>query len=113
MHFDDYQVAACTLAEYPNVGSNLVYPALGLAGESGEVADKIKKYWRNTGAMDMSQLTTEQRAGIVLELGDILWYIAALADELDVTLDDVADRNLNKLYDRRIRGVIKSEGDNR
>jgi NTP pyrophosphatase (non-canonical NTP hydrolase) len=113
MHFDEYQRQALETAQYPNVGSNLVYPAMGLAGEAGEYCDKIKKMWRNKGVMDVSKLTIEERIEMVKELGDALWYIAASAKELDVDLSTVAFENLSKLQDRRKRGVIKSSGDNR
>jgi NTP pyrophosphatase (non-canonical NTP hydrolase) len=86
---------------------------MGLAGEAGEYCDKVKKMWRNKGVMDMSLLTVPERVGMVKELGDILWYIAASAKELDVDLSTVAFENLNKLESRRARGVIKSQGDNR
>jgi NTP pyrophosphatase (non-canonical NTP hydrolase) len=113
MHFDEYQRRALETAQYPNVGSNLIYPAMGLAGESGEYCDKIKKMWRNKGVMDASMLTIQERIEMVKELGDALWYIAASAKELDVDLSTVAFENLSKLESRRARGVIKSSGDNR
>lgn len=111
--FDEYQRAALTTAEYPNVGENLVYPAMGLAGESGEFCDKVKKMWRNGGAMDGHKLTSEKRMEMLKELGDVLWYIAACAKEMNASLSFIAQENINKLLDRRARGVIKSEGDNR
>ena len=111
--FDEYQRAALTTAEYPNVGENLVYPAMGLAGESGEFCDKVKKMWRNGGAMDGHKLTSEKRMEMLKELGDVLWYIAACATEMNASLSFIAQENINKLLDRRARGVIKSEGDNR
>src|ERR1035437_1913729 len=113
LSFDEYQENALETAAYPNVGSNLVYPAMGLAGEAGEYCDKVKKMWRNKGVMDVSRLTIGERIEMVKELGDILWYIAASAKELDVDLSTVAYENLIKLRSRRLRGVIKSEGDNR
>lgn len=115
MELNSYQELAVATAEYPRQGDNLLYPALGIAGESGEVADKIKKLWRNKGvtsALD-KDFTEEDAKALILELGDVLWYVAALANELKVTLNDVATTNINKLYDRKERGVIKSEGDNR
>ena len=113
MDFNEYQDKATALATYPDVGSNMVYPALGLAGEAGEVAEKVKKMWRNHSTMDGSDLTAEQRDAIVKEIGDVLWYAAALAKEIGVKLGAIAVVNLVKLYDRRERGVIKSQGDNR
>jgi NTP pyrophosphatase (non-canonical NTP hydrolase) len=111
--FDNYQRAAVALASYPNVGTNMVYPALGIAGEAGEVADKVKKFWRNKGITDGADLTAGEKDALVKELGDVLWYIAALGKEIGVSLSDIAAANIAKLTDRRERGVINSEGDNR
>jgi NTP pyrophosphatase (non-canonical NTP hydrolase) len=108
-----YQEKALGTAVYPNVGSNMVYPALGLAEEAGEVAGKVKKLWRNHGTMDGSNITNEQREAIIKELGDVLWYCAALSKEIGITLGSIALGNIEKLQDRAARGVIKSEGDNR
>jgi NTP pyrophosphatase (non-canonical NTP hydrolase) len=113
MNFNQYQIEAMENAEYPNIHSNLVYPALGLAGEAGEVVDKVKKYWRNEGKTAGKSLTETERHSLILELGDVLWYVSALSEELGVALDTVAELNIKKLVDRRARGVIKSEGDNR
>jgi len=113
MNFNDYQKSALTTATYPLLGSNMAYPALGLAGEAGEAADKVKKIWRNQGAVDSKQYTPEQRLEIAKELGDVLWYIAALTSEMGYQLDTIAQMNIAKLLDRQKRGVIKSEGDNR
>src|ERR1017187_10384362 len=113
MNFAQYQEAAWGTASYPDKGTNLIYPALGLAGESGEAVDKVKKYWRNFGSTNAAQLTEEQRIELGKEIGDVLWYIAAMASELGYTLEDVAVANIAKLQDRKARGVIKSEGDNR
>lgn len=113
MEFDDYQRRVLKTAMYPDVGRNLVYPAMGLAGEAGEACDKIKKMWRNKGVMDASKLTIQERVEIVKELGDVLWYIAAVAKELDTDLSTVAVENIRKLEDRHARGVTKGEGDNR
>jgi NTP pyrophosphatase (non-canonical NTP hydrolase) len=111
MNFDEYQHEALKTADYPKMGGNLIYPALGLAGEAGEVTDKIKKYWRNFGIKSGGQLTDEQRHLIALEVSDVLWYCSAMAFELNMSLDDIAQLNLKKLKDRQQRGVIKSEGD--
>ena len=116
MNFNDYQKKAFKTAQYPlkNEG-NIIYTSMGLAGESGECLDKIKKYWRNSGFdyLHTEDLSNGQKEAICLELGDVLWYIAAFATELGISLDDVAYINLNKLKDRKERDVIKSEGDNR
>lgn len=113
LSFNEYQEKAVSLAEYPNRGFNLIYPALGLAGEAGETVDKIKKLWRNSNKTATHQLTDEERNALVKELGDVLWYVSALAAELNFQLEDVAQINLDKLFDRRARNVIRSEGDNR
>src|ERR1039458_8821539 len=117
MHFSEYEEVAMSTAVYGNaqegVDGNLVYPALGLAGEAGEVVDKVKKNWRNNQSMTAANLTFEQRKEFAKELGDVLWYVTACAKELGFSLHDIARINLQKLLDRRARGVIKSEGDNR
>ena len=113
MELNNYQYEAIKTAEYPCVGTNLVYPAMGLVGEAGEVCDKVKKRWRNTGKMSAHDMPQDERNEIVKELGDVLWYISACASELGIHLNTVAQVNLDKLNDRRNRGVIKSSGDNR
>lgn len=102
MTFDEYQMAAKKTAIYPREYS-VVYPALGLAGEAGEVANKVKKMIRD-GAGTQS---------VIDEVADCLWYIAALASDLGVSMDDLAQKNLDKLADRAERGVIGGNGDNR
>jgi NTP pyrophosphatase (non-canonical NTP hydrolase) len=113
LSLDVYQGMATKSASYPQLGSNMVYPALGLVGEAGEVAEKIKKLWRNKDIMSSHKLTEEDKQAIIKELGDCMWYVAALACELRVNLSLVARQNIDKLRDRLDRGVIKSEGDNR
>jgi NTP pyrophosphatase (non-canonical NTP hydrolase) len=113
LNFDDYQDLALSTAVYQSVGENLVYPAMGLAGETGEYVDKVKKNWRNAGSMSSANLSYEQRKEFAKELGDVLWYIAASARELGMDLSEIAVQNITKLSDRRNRDVIKSEGDNR
>lgn len=105
MTLDEYQELAMLTAQYPSVSPLPIYPALGLAGESGEFADKVKKAWRNGTPLD--------REATLRELGDVLWYVAAAARDVGSTLEEVAQLNLAKLADRRDRGVIKGEGDNR
>lgn len=99
-------------ALYRGQGSSfgMAYATLGLAGEAGEVAEKIKKVLRDTGGGDLS---AEQRKAIALELGDSLWYLDAVAFECGLTLEEIARANLEKLADRRARKVIHGEGDNR
>ena len=113
MDFNSYQQEAFSLAQYPQSGANLIYPALGLAGEAGEAADKVKKIWRNQGLTSAAGYTGEQKYELGKELGDVLWYLAALSTELGYNFEDIAKINLEKLHDRTKRGVVKSEGDNR
>jgi NTP pyrophosphatase (non-canonical NTP hydrolase) len=113
MTFNEYSVAALKSADYPNMNANLIYPALGLAGEAGEFAEKVKKNWRNKGSMSALNLSPEQRTEFLKEIGDCLWYCAAACEELGYSLDAAAEANIYKLRDRAARGVIKSEGDNR
>lgn len=96
-------------AEYPKIGEGFVYPVLGLVGEAGEVAEKIKKLFRNDGGI----LTDSHRTEIKKEIGDVLWYMAAPSRELGFSLNDVAQANIEKLRSRKERGVLKSTGDNR
>lgn len=111
--FDEYQKRVGKLAQYPNIGTNLLYPALGIGGESGEVVDKIKKLWRNRGITSGKDLDLTTRTEIVKEAGDVLWYLQQLATELGVPFSLLAEVNVLKLEDRTARGVVKGEGDNR
>ncbi len=109
MIFDEYQKQSRKTAVYPDAGNNFIYPTLGLAGESGEVAEKIKKVLRDkSGIIDEA---TKQE--IAKELGDVLWYLSQIASELGLSLEEVASENLKKLFSRKDRGVIKGSGDNR
>jgi NTP pyrophosphatase (non-canonical NTP hydrolase) len=109
MTLNDYQVAARRTAIYPNKGSNLNYPALGLAGEVGEYCNKLKKVYRD----DDGVLTEEKRQALIRELGDCLWYIAASASELNVVLSEVAYLNLMELRNRSEKGKLHGTGDDR
>lgn len=113
MNFNEYQDEAWALAQYPQSGANIIYPALGLAGEAGEAVDKIKKIWRNQGVSSGKLYSFIQALELAKELGDVLWYIGAIGKELGYSLEDIATLNLNKLHDRTNRNVIKGEGDNR
>lgn len=154
MDFDAYQDAADLTAVYPGKGefTGLAYAALGLNGEAGEAAEKVKKLWRDGGtdvsdriydilhdirlaihradhpedaliAVDDAEaqvrdlfalkLDEEKRAAIIKELGDTLWYAAAVATELDITLSSVARGNIEKLRDRQTRNVLAGSGDDR
>ena len=96
MNFEEYQQEAQQTALYPNRLKNLEYPTLGLAGEAGEVANIVKKIQRDFGG----EITDEIRAKLRDELGDVLWYIAACADELGLTLAEIAEFNVEKLAAR-------------
>ena len=109
MEFDFYQQRTGETAVYPNVGSNFIYTTLGLSGEAGEVAEKVKKIVRDRGGVP----TEEDREAIAKELGDVLWYVAQLCSELGLSMDDVALGNLAKLASRQQRGVLQGSGDNR
>lgn len=107
---DRYQARALETARFPDIGGHrCVYPALGLANESGEVLGKIKKLFRDRGG----DVTPEFREKLRQELGDVLWYVAVLGDAFDLRLSDVAEANLEKLADRAARGAIRGEGDDR
>lgn len=109
MDFQAYQQQSRTTARYPNAGTNPIYPTLGLCGEAGEVADKVKKVIRDRDG----QFSSEVIAALQLELGDVLWYVAQLATELGLDLDAVAQANLDKLASRAARNVIAGDGDHR
>lgn len=132
--FNQYSADVTRHAQYPNEGRNMVYPAMGIVGESGELADKIKKYWRNESAktlekfagsfaamqdhaclnaMSAKSMPDEFRMEVAKEIGDVLWYLNALAKEINFTLEEIAALNMQKLRDRAERNVIKSIGDNR
>src|SRR5476651_522506 len=96
MNFEEYQSLASKTALYPRRLENLEYPTLGLTGEAGEVANIVKKIQRDHDGI----LKDEIRAKLKDELGDVLWYISACADELDLTLDEIAMYNVDKLAKR-------------
>jgi NTP pyrophosphatase (non-canonical NTP hydrolase) len=100
---NEYQDMAAATAIY-KTEHQVIYPALGLAAEAGEVANKVKKILRD-GKFD--------REGISDEIGDCLWYIAALCRDLNVDLSEVAKNNISKLRDRKERGTLKGSGDKR
>lgn len=109
MDFKEYQKKSRKTAVYPDAGSNFVYPTLGLSGEAGEVAEKIKKVIRDDGG----EVMPEKKKEIEKELGDVLWYVAQIATELGLSLDEIAEKNIEKLYSRMERGKINGSGDNR
>ena len=109
MDFSDYQTKSRATAQYPSIGHPVIYPVLGLVNEAGEVAGKIKKVFRDKGG----EISAETRDALKAELGDVLWYIAQVCTELEISLDDAAEANLAKLLDRQSRGKIRGDGDNR
>ena len=108
MELSDYQRQSRRTAEYPREAW-LAYPALGLAGEAGEVAEHAKKTIRD----DAGKISDERRAAMSKELGDVLWYVAQLATELGLDLNEIAGQNLEKLFSRQQRGVLSGSGDDR
>lgn len=107
MNLNHYQDKSRKTALYPEVGNNPIYPTLGLVGEAGEVADKVKKILRDKkGIFDHTS-----KEAIKFELGDVLWYVAQLSSELGYSLEEVAQSNLDKLTSRAIRGKISGSGD--
>lgn len=105
MNFFDYQYRAMLLRVCPDT----MYPLLGLGGEAGEVLEKFKKQIRD----DNWEQTPEFKESIKKELGDVLWYVAAIAHDLQLSLQDIAEGNIAKLEDRRDRGVLLGSGDDR
>lgn len=105
--FAKYQEESATTAVYPKE-RGLEYTVLGLVGEAGELANKVKKIIRG----DVGNVAGV-RMELSSELGDVLWYLSAIATELNVPLDDIARENLRKLFDRKERGVLKGSGDTR
>lgn len=109
MELSEYQRQSRVTAVYPGAGENIIYPTLGLTGEAGEVAEKVKKMIRD----DAGVLHPERRDAIAKELGDVLWYVAQVATEAGLDLDAIAAANLEKLLSRRDRGVLQGSGDER
>lgn len=108
MTLNEYQDKALETAVYPQK-YKVVYPALGLAGEAGEVADKVKKVIRDNRCV----FDAKRREAIAQELGDVQWYIATLAHDLGYTLEEIGEMNYAKLSSRKQRGKIGGNGDNR
>jgi len=112
LSLNEYQADAAATMIYK---WKVIYPALGLASEAGEVCDKIKKMIRDQDIrFDGSEkLTDAQRADIIFELGDVLWYVAALSRDLGVSLNELAHMNLEKLKMRQERNKLSGSGDHR
>lgn len=105
---NEYQEIARSTAVYQD---KILYPTLGLVGEAGEVAEKVKKLIRDKGGI--LNMTEEDRVALVKEVGDVLWYCAALSYDLGIKLEDVARMNMGKLLARKEAGTISGSGDNR
>lgn len=108
MEWNEYQEFVQSTKRY-NENFRLIYPVLGLASEAGEVAGKLKKIFRDEGGT----IGDEQRLRLVDELCDVLWYVTCCADDLSLSLHDLAVHNVQKLTDRVQRDVIHGDGDNR
>ena len=109
--FDEYAAGAATTAIYPgrNTATGLAYAVLGLTGEAGELANQAKKVLRD----DAGLIDPERRQRMRSELGDVLWYLAAVARELDIDLETVARTNLQKLERRATDGTLQGDGEYR
>ena len=106
--FKEYQTQAITTKIYPE-GLAIPYVTLGLMGEAGEVAEKVKKVIRDQNGF----FTKEKKEELGKEIGDVLWYCAALADELGLQIGDIAQGNIDKLEKRKSEGKLGGSGDNR
>ena len=109
MNFDEYQKKAASTAIFPKVRESYVYPTLGLVGETGEFAEKIKKIFRDKNG----KISKTDKEEIVKELGDVLWYLSQVAKELNISFEEIAQKNIKKLASRKIRGKLHGSGDNR
>lgn len=106
---NDYQRESRKTWNLVHTDHPIVYPTLGLVNEAGELAGKVKKIFRDHGG----QVSDADREALKYELGDVLWYLAQIATELDIPLQEVAESNLEKLFSRLERNAIKGEGDYR
>lgn len=109
MKINEYQERALTTAIYPDE-SKITYPALGLVGEAGEIANKVKKLIRDEMTPEVYE---SKKTDIAHEIGDVLWYCSALANDLGMSLSVIAAQNLDKLEDRKRRNTLQGSGDNR
>ena len=108
MTLNEYQQKALETAVYPQE-FKIIYPSLGLTGEAGECADKVKKVIRDNGG----QFTEEKRLELAKEIGDVLWYCATFANDIGFDLETIGQMNNDKLHSRQERGVLGGSGDNR
>lgn len=108
-NFDIYQKESRKTWNVIPMNHSIVYPTMGMVNEAGEVAGKVKKIFRDRGG----EITEADRQALKKELGDVLWYLAQICTELDLSLQEVAEANLIKLFSRLERGQIRGEGDER
>lgn len=108
MRFEDYEESAAKTAIYPKE-ERIIYPVLGINGEAGEIAEKVKKVLRDKGG----RFDINDKAEIGKEIGDVLWYLTALSHDLGITLEQCARVNLEKLKSRQERDRLNGSGDNR
>lgn len=115
MDFDTYQKLTKRTVVYnkgefmKNLGKDYIYLTLGLSGEAGEVAGKIKKVLRDKNGI----INNETKEELTKELGDVLWYLARLSAEIKVPLNEIAEKNIEKLESRKKRKALHGDGDNR
>lgn len=107
--FDEYQKKSQLTDTGTEAGTHFVYLTMGLAGEAGELTNKVKKIFRD----DDGKITEQRKNDIKKELGDTLWYLSQLATAFDFELKDIAKDNLDKLFSRFERGTVLGDGDNR
>jgi NTP pyrophosphatase (non-canonical NTP hydrolase) len=108
-NFQKYQEESRKTWSLIHTDHAIVYPTLGLTNEAGEVAGKVKKIFRDRNGV----ITEEDRQALKQELGDVLWYLTQICTDLDLTLEEVAEANIAKLFSRLDRGQIGGDGDNR
>ncbi len=112
MNVEDYQKIIKKTAIYPKeIG--VAYCAMGLTGEAGEVADKIKKLYRDDNYLSHKLMPPDKITDIAKELGDVLWYVTAMANELEISLEGIMQMNYDKLMKRRETNTLHGSGDNR
>lgn len=110
MSFVEYQRCCADTAIYPSIGDKTTYPLLGLAGEVGELLNKVKKFWRD-GNGALADMDESRRRSLTSEIGDILWYVAQTASEFGIDVSEAASVNIMKLRDRKERGCLTGSGD--
>lgn len=109
MNFQAYQTDSRKTWNHVHTDHPIVYPTMGLANEAGEVAGKVKKIFRDRDGI----ISDTDRDALKEELGDVLWYLTQICTELDLTLEEVAEKNISKLASRMERGTIRGDGDQR